>query len=58
MDEEDAPVTLTVSHLLSATSFYASVLEPLGYGFTGTFNDSVSFGITEPDFFLEQRTVK
>lgn len=56
MEGKGGPVTLAVADLLSATPFYFSILVPLGYQFLGEHHDCISFGVTEPDFFLAQST--
>ena len=45
---------LTVSHIPSATSFYLSSLQPLGYHYMGQQGESIGLGITDADFFLCQ----
>jgi hypothetical protein len=45
---------LTVSHIPSASSFYLSALQPLGYRYIGSQGDSIGLGITDADFFLTQ----
>ena len=45
---------LTVSHIPSATSFYLSALQPLGYHYIGSQGDSIGLGIKDADFFLCQ----
>jgi hypothetical protein len=51
-----ATVGLTVSHLPTSTSFFASALQPLGYRYLGKSGDQIGFGIRDPDFFLCQET--
>ncbi|EMD00059.1 hypothetical protein BAUCODRAFT_21722 [Baudoinia panamericana UAMH 10762] len=46
---------LTVSHISSATSFYLTTLEPLGYRYIGHSRDSVGLGVDNADFFLTQQ---
>ncbi|KAF2166225.1 hypothetical protein M409DRAFT_66713 [Zasmidium cellare ATCC 36951] len=48
---------LTVSHIPSATSFYLSALQPLGYRFIGHQGDSIGLGIDSADFFLTQAPI-
>lgn len=50
-------VGLTVSHIPSATSFYLSALQPLGYRFIGHQGDSIGLGIDSADFFLTQAPI-
>ncbi|KAH8724614.1 hypothetical protein GQ44DRAFT_256927 [Phaeosphaeriaceae sp. PMI808] len=49
-------IGLTVSHLPTSTSFFLSVLQPLGYRYIGQSGNQVGFGIREADFFLCQET--
>lgn len=50
-------VGLTVSHIPSATSFYLSALQPLGYRFIGHQGDSIGLGIDSADFYLTQAPI-
>ena len=45
---------LSVSNISSATSFYLSALQPLGYRYIGHQGDSIGLGINDADFFLCQ----
>jgi hypothetical protein len=46
---------LTVSHLSSATSFYLSALQPLGYRYVGQWGSQIGLGIdNEVDLYLTQ----
>lgn len=45
---------LPVSDISSATSFYLSALQPLGYRYFGQEGDAIGLGIKDADFFLCQ----
>jgi hypothetical protein len=46
---------LTVSHLPSATSFYLSALQPLGYRYVGQWGSQIGLGVdNEVDLYLTQ----
>ena len=45
---------LPVSDIASATSFYLSALQPLGYRYFGEQGDAIGLGINDADFFLCQ----
>jgi hypothetical protein len=47
-------VGLTVSHLPTSTSFFLSVLQPLGYRYFGQWGPQIGLGVHEADFFLTQ----
>lgn len=50
-------IALTVSHIPSATSFYLSALQPLGYRYIGEQGDSIGLGVEDADLFLCQALV-
>ena len=49
-------ISLTVSHLPTSCSFFLTALQPLGYHYIGQRENSVGFGIDEPEFFIVQET--
>lgn len=49
-------IRLTVSDLHSASSFFLSCLQPLGYKFIRHQGSEIALGPAEADFFLVQET--
>ncbi|WPG97700.1 Hypothetical protein R9X50_00048100 [Acrodontium crateriforme] len=49
-------LSLNVGHIPSATSFFLSTLQPLGYRYVGQRGDSIALGVGEADFFLTQQS--